>query len=173
MEFFEHSSAEVLRFKIIDALIQKMQSGDEVLNALVTSAAQVMHVPIALVTFVHRQQLLHLSRFGLEAESSDVDQSFCMHHLADAELMEISDTTLDLKFLNNPNVVGDMHIRFYAGAPLVVDGVPIGRLCVLDKKPRVLNTHQRQNLMLMAEAASEYVQGIYSEVMNRFKTNLS
>lgn len=170
MEFFGHPNTDTARHKIIDILFQRIRSSDEILDAVVASAAQVMNVPISLITFAHRQQLLHLSNYGIEADSSNVEESFCIHHLEENEFTEISDTTLDLKFANNPSVVGEMHIRFYAGAPVAVDRMPIGRLCVMDRKPRVLSAHQRQNLMQLAEAASEYLQSIYSEMVDRLRS---
>lgn len=168
MEFFGYPNNDTARHKIINLLIQGIRSGDEILEAVVANAAQVVNAPIALITFVHRHQLMHLSKYGIEADSSSAEDSFCIHHLTEAEFTEISDTMLDLKFSNNPSVAGAMHIRFYAGAPLVVEQVPIGRLCVLDLKPRVLTTHQRQTLTQLAIAVSEYLQSIYSETIDRF-----
>jgi C4-dicarboxylate-specific signal transduction histidine kinase len=41
-------------------------------------------------------------------------------------------------------------MRFYAGALLEVDGLPLGTICVLDYKPHQLNDSQRDLLRLMA-----------------------
>jgi GAF domain-containing protein len=41
--------------------------------------------------------------------------------------MVVLDTLLDWRFVNNPNVTGFPHIRFYAGAPLrTADGFNVG-----------------------------------------------
>ncbi|MBV8882564.1 MAG: sensor domain-containing diguanylate cyclase, partial [Chroococcidiopsidaceae cyanobacterium CP_BM_RX_35] len=54
-------------------------------------------------------------------------------------------------FVNNPFVIGDAHIRFYAGVPLIIpDGFALGTLCVLDHVPRELSYEQQEALRLLA-----------------------
>ena len=96
MEFFGHPNNDTARHKIIDLLIQGIRIGDEILEAVVANAAQVVNAPIALITFVHRHQLMHLSKYGIEADSSSAEDSFCIHRLTEAEFTEISDAMLDL-----------------------------------------------------------------------------
>lgn len=52
---------------------------------------------------------------------------------------------------DNPLCRADPHLRFYAGAQLIApNGLPIGTLCVLDKKPRTLNALQRETLTVLS-----------------------
>ncbi|MDQ6929148.1 MAG: sensor domain-containing diguanylate cyclase, partial [Candidatus Eremiobacteraeota bacterium] len=45
------------------------------------------------------------------------------------------------------------HIRFYAGAPIIVgDANAVGTLCVIDRVPRTLSDRQREELGLLAQA---------------------
>jgi two-component sensor histidine kinase len=63
----------------------------------------------------------------------------------------VPDTTLDSRFCDNALVVGDPHLRFYAGALLETpEGFPLGTVCVLDYKPRELDETQKAFLRLMA-----------------------
>lgn len=48
----------------------------------------------------------------------------------------VADAQSDPRFRDNPAVTGGPHIRFYAGVPLIVDGVKVGTVCAFDDKPR-------------------------------------
>jgi anti-sigma regulatory factor (Ser/Thr protein kinase) len=57
-------------------------------------------------------------------------------------------------FRNNPFVVGDPQICFYAGSPLVTpDGHALGTLCVLDRVPRTLTEDQLEALTALRRQA--------------------
>ena len=67
------------------------------------------------------------------------------------DLFIVPDTILDPRFCDNALVVGDPHLRFYAGALLEApEGFPLGTVCVLDYKPRELDETQKAFLRLMA-----------------------
>jgi two-component sensor histidine kinase len=52
------------------------------------------------------------------------------------EVLIIPDSREDERFKDNPIVIGEPKIVFYAGAPLVDSkGLPLGTLCVIDKVP--------------------------------------
>jgi two-component sensor histidine kinase len=99
-------------------------------------AAAAMQAPVALVTLVDAERQWFKSRIGLDETETVTETSFCAHAIAAGdEPMVVTDATLDLRFSGNPLVTGEHHIRFYAGAPMVVAGARIGTLCVLDRKP--------------------------------------
>jgi CheY-like chemotaxis protein len=55
--------------------------------------------------------------------------------------MVIPDTLQDPRFADNPQVTDDLHIRFYAGKPLLTtEGTTLGTLCIMDTQPRVMTT---------------------------------
>jgi two-component sensor histidine kinase len=99
-------------------------------------AASVMQVPVALVTLVDVERQWFKSCFGLDETETSTDISFCAHAIAAGDdPMVVTDATTDPRFKANPLVTGKHHVRFYAGAPMLVAGARIGTLCVLDRKP--------------------------------------
>jgi GAF domain-containing protein len=53
--------------------------------------------------------------------------------------MIVPDTLRDPRFADNPKVTSEPHIRFYAGAPLILDdGSCVGTLCLIDTRARSL-----------------------------------
>jgi hypothetical protein len=65
--------------------------------------------------------------------------------------MVVTDASNDLRFANNPLVLGEPHIRLYAGAPLTApNGHNLGALCVIDCKPRRLTRNQLEALRILS-----------------------
>ncbi len=71
------------------------------------------------------------------------DNVFCNYTILHNEVFVVPDALADRTFAKNPYVVGEPHIRFYAGAPLTIrPGIRLGALCVSDLKPRTFSQHQ-------------------------------
>ena len=132
---------------------------EDAFNGLVESAAQMLEMPIALVSLIDADRQWFKAAHGLALREMPREVSFCAHAIHGAELFEIEDAALDPRFKDNPFVTGDPHIRFYAGQPLSVDGVNLGTLCVIDTQPRRLDDRQRQVLKRLAAAAAELLAG--------------
>ena len=125
---------------------------DPELDVITRLAADRFDTGIALVSLVDEDRQWFKSRHGLAADQTCRRNSFCAHTIAREEVMVVQDASLDPRFAANPLVHGEPHIRFYAGAPLVLsDGHAVGTLCVIDAAPREhFTVRDREILALMA-----------------------
>jgi ribonuclease BN (tRNA processing enzyme)/GAF domain-containing protein len=99
-------------------------------------ASRFFELPIALLTLVDRDRQWFKSSVGWKLEETPRESSFCAHTVFDRATMVVSDALFDDRFAENPLVVGEPRIRFYAGAPLILsDGNCVGTLCLLDTRP--------------------------------------
>jgi GAF domain-containing protein len=102
-------------------------------------ARRLFSVPIGLVSLVDAGRQWFKSRQGLAAPETPREVSFCGQAVADGAMLVVPDATADQRFSDNPLVVGEPTIRFYAGCPLRVGGdAVIGTLCIIDTQPRAL-----------------------------------
>ncbi|MBJ6136105.1 PAS domain S-box protein [Marinobacter litoralis] len=119
---------------------------------LVELASQICAKPIALVSLVDRERQWFKAAKGLTFQQTGRDESFCAHAIQETGILEVLDTLVDERFAENPLVIGEPHIRYYAGAPLVGRaGLAYGTLCVLDTSPNCpLTEEQRAGLERLA-----------------------
>jgi diguanylate cyclase (GGDEF)-like protein len=129
-------------------------------DRLVQLAAAQLDAPIALISLVDRERQWFKAHFGLDACETGRDISFCSHVVAADELMVVGDARLDERFCDNPLVVGEPFIRFYAGAPLrSAEGHVLGTLCVIDTEPHAgLVAAKRQLLQGLANLAVDLLE---------------
>ena len=138
--------AALLSCKVLDT------DAEPVFDHIAQLASQICATPIALVSLVDATRQWFKARVGLAASETHRDVSFCAHAILSEVPLVVSDAQLDARFAANPLVVGDPHIRFYAGVPLVLEhGLSLGSLCVIDRVPRQLSESQLNALALLAK----------------------
>jgi hypothetical protein len=127
---------------------------EAIFDAMTELAANMCDVPIALVTLVDEKRQWFKSNCGLSgAHETQRSVSFCAHAILGNEIFEVPDAAADPRFADNPLVTGEPHIRFYAGAPIRDEqGLALGTLCVVDRRPRLLTHAQRMTLERSAGA---------------------
>ena len=110
-------------------------------------AAQICETPISLVSLIDQSRQWFKSHYGLDARETPREYAFCGHAINQDGLLIVEDAALDDRFVDNPLVTGEPNIRFYAGAPLILENnIRVGTLCVIDRKPRVLTEKQKTSL---------------------------
>ena len=124
---------------------------EEELDDLVKLAAQICQTPIALISLVDEHRQWFKAAFGLKLKETSREISFCDHALRQAGVFVVPDAKLHREFADNPLVLGEPGIRFYAGAPLVApDGQTLGTLCVIDREARALSDAQERALSVLS-----------------------
>src|SRR5271168_3227127 len=91
------------------------------------------------------------SRIGISATETSRDVAFCSSAILQTDVFVVPDALKDDRFRNNPLVVDDPHIRFYAGVPLInEEGLALGTICVVDQTPRELSDDERDALKALS-----------------------
>jgi signal transduction histidine kinase len=136
----------LLKYEILDSAYER--GFDE----LTTLAAYICGAPISLVSLIDADRQWFKAHHGLDTRETPREQSFCAHAIHSPEqVMVVEDAITDERFHDNPLVTHEPGIRFYAGAPLIAtNGMPMGTLCVIDRRPRRLTTEQHQALQMLS-----------------------
>ena len=134
---------------------------EERFDRLTRLAKRMFDVPIALVSLVDENRQWFKSCIGLNVSETPRDISFCGHAILGNEIFIIPDATEDERFSDNPLVLNEPYIRFYAGCPLrYLDGSMLGTLCIIDTQPRVLNREDLDALKDLAELAEHELMAV-------------
>ncbi len=127
-------------------------------DEVVEVASAICDAPIAVINLIDHGRQWFKAEVGLGVRETPIDSSICAHAILQPDLFIVPDTTLDNRFCDNALVVGDPHLRFYAGALLQTpEGFPLGTVCVLDYKPRNLDEKQKAFLRLMANQVMKMI----------------
>lgn len=124
---------------------------EQAFDDLTLLAAYVCKTPIALISLVDEDRQWFKSKVGLSLSETPREIAFCHTAIQQSGVMVVPDTLRDERFRNNPLVVSEPKIRFYAGAPLITEeGYALGTLCVVDKAPRDFGIDQREVLQALS-----------------------
>lgn len=143
------------RLVSVMTLLQGCELPDALMETYARRAAELCQASIGLVTLLGEREQRFMACIGMDGDGTDRDSAFCAYTILENEPMVVEDALLDARFRNNPYVVGDPYIRFYAGAPLFDGaGLPLGSLCVVDPEPRAITSKRLVALQDLARAAS-------------------
>lgn len=154
MKYTEIQRLHALRtYNILDTEPEKIF--DDITNII----SRVCKTEIALISFVDENRQWFKSKVGIEICETPRNISFCGHAIEQEEILVIEDTLQNEIFKNHPMVIGEPHLRFYAGAVLKTpEGLNIGTLCVADRTPRAFDTTDRDTLKMFARMVMSQIE---------------
>jgi phosphoribosyl 1,2-cyclic phosphodiesterase/CheY-like chemotaxis protein len=147
--------ASLRNLKILDT------EPEERFDRVTRLATALFDVPVAIISLVDENRQWFKSCAGVDVKETSRDVAFCSHVVYKREPMVVADTFLDERFADNPMVVNEPRIRFYAGYPLILgDGSCIGTLCLLDTRPRTIDGPALARLHDLADIALQEVRSM-------------
>jgi len=121
-------------------------------------ATRLFGVPIAYISMVDANRQWYKSSCGLNSTGSARNISFCGHTIAQEGPLIIPDTLADERFHDNPLVLEDPKLRFYAGCPLqTASGHKVATLCIGDRAPRAFPLNEVAALQSLAAIAEDQI----------------
>ena len=138
MKFPEIPENETERLKSLYMMDLLDKKDDERLDRLTRLAKTAFDVPIGIISLLDRDRQWLVSCSGeVKVRETSRNISFCAHAILAQGIFIVKDTSVDERFHDNPFVIGEPHIRFYAGCPVrLPDGSIAGTICIIDDKPR-------------------------------------
>lgn len=151
---------ETTRLETLQSLHILDSVPEERFDALTRLAQQLFAVPYAAITFIDAERQWLKSGAGLSFSETSRDTSFCAHTILSDTPLIVPDVRDDERFHDNPFVVGEPGIRFYAGAPLkMANGSLVGTFCLLDVNVRSLSEVECGHLQTLAATVASLVEG--------------
>jgi signal transduction histidine kinase len=132
---------------------------EERFDRLTALAAQMLGVPVALITLVDAKRAFFKSAFGMDdrlggAREVPLSHSLCRHVVARRSSLVVEDARLDPELRDN-GAVREHGAVAYAGIPIVDrDGHTLGAFCVVDNERRQWSERELATMRTLADWVS-------------------
>jgi diguanylate cyclase (GGDEF)-like protein len=131
---------------------------EERFDRLTRIARHLFDVPHSFIGIIESERQWFKSIDGLNLSETPRCISFCSHTIEQDGVMVVNDARKDERFADNPIVLKEPGIIFYAGCPLRdPTGMPIGALCVSDTEPRTFGQAAAARLRDLADIAEHEI----------------
>ena len=128
---------------------------EQLFDTITRGVCRVLSVPISLISLIDESRQWFKSQTGLGSRQTPREHAFCRYALDRQTVLVVNDALEDDRFKDNPLVTGSPFIRFYAGAPIIIDGYVMGTLCAIHREPRELSDREAVILENFAKVAAD------------------
>lgn len=143
----------LLKYDILDT------PPDKTFDKLTKLAAQLMKVPVAVISFVDKDRVWFKSKYGLDVQQMEREDGLCTTLVLADEFYQVENATVDPRTRGHKLVVGDFGLRFYAAYPLKTkEGFILGAFCIIDREPRSLTACEQEVLRDLRDIAMEQIE---------------
>ncbi|HYX31546.1 MAG TPA: ATP-binding protein [Oligoflexus sp.] len=140
---------ELQRLRAMENVVDKSYSNYTLM------ASTICRMPAAAISLIDSDRQWFRATIGLHLTSTPRKISFCTHAIMQQNVFIVQNAHLDPMFQDNPLVLGEPKVCFYAGAPLLSSrGHNLGTLCVMDFEERTLSPEQ---VLVLKQLASQIV----------------
>lgn len=145
---------EFARSALIERMMLTDPSYDASFDRIVRIARSITGSAVAAFTVLDGGRLFMKAHEGLSQREAERQGSFCTHAIEQTDLFVVEDAREDQRFADHP--LTRSGLNFYAGMPIrAPSGLPLGTLCVLDERPRHLQSAQKATLVDLARNLEE------------------
>lgn len=138
------------RLQILDDLRIVYSPSEERFDRITRLAKRIFDVPIVAISLITSNTQWFKSSQGLTVCETSREVSFCGHAILEKDTFIVPDASKDENFSDNPLVVEEPYIRFYAGHPIHFNSTKMGTLCIIDTRPRRFKTEDFDTLKSLA-----------------------
>tara|TARA_R110001606_G_scaffold52336_2_gene129806 strand:+ start:1268 stop:2281 length:1014 start_codon:yes stop_codon:yes gene_type:complete len=134
------------RYDVLDS------AAEDCFDHITEAVKSTLDVPSVAISFLDGKRQWFKSKIGVMKSEGPRDVSFCDLAVDQMGSMVVEDTLEDVRFRENPAVIGSPFFRSYIGIPLKTpDGHNIGTLCAADIIPRKFSAEKIERVAQLAE----------------------
>ena len=132
---------------------------EEAFDRLTRLARRIFGVSMSTISFIDGHRQWFKSQQGMATCETDRGPAFCNIAIQQPTSLIVTDAVTDERFRDNPFVIGEPYVRFYAGIQLrCPEGHAIGTLCAIDPQPRTFGPRDQETLAALGALAMEVLE---------------
>jgi GAF domain-containing protein len=154
---------ESARTSVLKELDMEELRSDPAFARVSDLVARICDAEMSSLALMQDEQYCFLASNGLgDATTLLRDLTFCTYTMSDGDMMIVEDLADNPRFAEHPLVEDDdWDVRFYAGATLLLESVPVGTLCVLDSETKLLDADSRNVLLRLVHQLENHLGMLY------------